>query len=54
MNRPIRLFSVKIATWASEITLRAYDAEDAVQLTHILFEIPTNVVITTIPKEKEK
>ena len=53
LPRAIYPFRVKIATWASEITIRAYDEEDAVLLTQILFKIPSVVKITATPRETE-
>jgi hypothetical protein len=45
MIRPttLYLYTIKIETWGLPIVIRAYDLQDAVMLTRILFEIATDV-----------
>ena len=42
----IKRFSVKIATWANDLIIRAYDENDAVGLARVLFKIPSDIEIT--------
>ncbi len=42
----LKIFSTKIATWASPITMRAYDAKDAEGLARAIFKVPTDVGVT--------
>jgi len=51
---PIRLFSTKIDTWGSPITMRAYDKQDAEGLARIIFKIPTDIKITAIQETEEE
>jgi len=48
MEKLIKLFDVKIESWGSTIRIRAYDALDAVEVTRILFNIPSHIKITVI------
>ncbi|KKN34583.1 hypothetical protein LCGC14_0792230 [marine sediment metagenome] len=54
MMEEFKLFSTKIATWASPITIRAYDEHDALGLTRALFKVPTDVEITATEEEVNK
>lgn len=50
-----KLFSTKISTWGSPITMRAYDEEDAEELARMLFKVPSDVgIIATEEIEEEK
>jgi hypothetical protein len=51
MEKTLNLFRVKIAIWALPITVRAYDAEDAIGLTRLLFDVPSDIDITVITEE---
>lgn len=42
----LKLFSTQIETWGSPLLIRAYDENDAEELTRILFKIPSDVGIT--------
>ncbi len=44
--KEVKRFSVKIATWAEPIIIRAYNEHDALGLTRALFKVPTEVEIT--------
>jgi len=41
----LKLFSTQIETWGYPLLIRAYDKEDAEELTRILFKVPSNVDI---------
>ena len=42
----LKLFSTQIETWGSPLLIRAYDENDAEELTRILFKIPSDIGIT--------
>ena len=44
----LKNYSTKIDTWASPITMRAYDKLDAEELARILFKVPTDIKVTAI------
>lgn len=44
--REIKRFSTQIDTWASPITMRAYDKDDAEGLARMLFKVPTDATVT--------
>lgn len=54
--KEIKLFEVKIESWAFPLDIRAYDEEDAEGLTRLLFKVPTNkkVSVTPILPEPQK
>lgn len=49
VTKPILPFRVKIVGWESELTIRAYDAEDARLVTQLMFKISSEKEITARP-----
>ena len=48
----LKTYSTKIDTWASPITMRAYDTVDAEELARILFKMPSDMKITATEEIK--
>jgi len=46
MKKEIKLFSTQIETWARPLLIRAFDENDAEELTRALFKVPTDIGIT--------
>jgi len=53
MQRELKLFSTQIETWGSPLLIRAFDKNDAEELSRTLFKIPSHVVITATTEEEE-
>lgn len=51
MTKEIKLFSTKIDTWGSPVTIRAFNKTDAENLARIIFKVSTEVEITATAKE---
>ncbi len=49
----LKLFSTQIETWASPLSIRAFDKNDAEGLTRALFNIPTDIGVTATIVEEE-
>ena len=49
----LKLFSTKIDSWGSPITISAFNKIDAEGLTRALFKVPTNVGVTATEKKTE-
>jgi len=54
MVKEIKLFDVQIRNWAKPLLIRAYNSEDARELTQVLFKVPSDISIKATPIAKVK